>query len=559
MNGTPLGITVEPVGGVGEMGHHHLALDLGPDSFLLDCGILMPGPLDPGINRITPSFEPALARAAAGSLRALLLTHGHLDHIGAVPDLLARIPDLPVYGTPWTLALVRRRLDREDVPLAAKPDLRTVEPGADVSIGEATATWLRVTHSLPDACSVAVRSSAGCVVHSGDFRVQDDPLLGPPSDIAGLRRVGEQGVDLALVDSTSSGAPGSTEPERVIAQRLQEAIRSVPGYVVVTLFSSHLERLWACVLAARATGRRVCVLGRSLRETVDLARERGVLPLDPGELLPSDDLETTPRQEVLLVVTGTQGEWRTPLARMARGEDSLVSLGPGDHVFWSARVIPGEERAVGAVVNRLVDRGVTVVPPWGRRAAPLHTSGHARWDEVARWLGWVRPRHVLPIHGEPWHLQVHRSALEEHLEPGRVLDLRSGQRLHREEPDADWVVDGAPLREPTLHAGSGVAFEMTDRALAHRRRAARAGAMTVLVGWTPDAVGALEVMTIGVVPDERRLRFDAEVTSALREELAGRRPARDDADRREQVRLLARAAVRVRTGTKPVCVVRLLS
>ena len=552
-------LAVEPVGGVGEMGHHHLLLDVGLDTFAIDCGMRMPGPDAAGIDKITPPFEPALERAEDGSLRALILTHGHLDHIGAVGDLLARLPDLPVYGTPWTLALLRRRLGRDEAALSKAPDLRPVSRGETARIGSADVTWLGVTHSLPDACSVAVQGDAGCVVHSGDFRIQEDPLLGPPSQRAAFERVGAAGVDLALVDSTSSAGTGATESERAIADRLADAVSDVDGYAVVTLFSSHIERLWACVLAARAVGRRVCVMGRSLAETAALAVERGVLPVESGELIPVDSLSRHPRDRVLLVVTGTQGEWRTPLARMAREEDSRVRLGPGDAVFWSARVIPGEERSVGLVVNRLVDLGVRVVPPWSRAAPPLHTSGHARWDEVAQWLDWVRPRHVVPIHGEPWHLESHRESLIEHLGSERVLTLRSGDRLTRAAPGASWLRESLAAHEPTLHGPGSVSFTRGDRALAARRRAGRSGVVAVFVRWTPAGLDHLEIATTGIVPDARSESFEASIRQSLHEELVGRRPALNPAARSEQVRLLVRGAIKKRTGTKPQCVVRLLS
>jgi len=541
------------------MGHHHLVLDVGADSFLIDCGMLMPAPGDVGVERITPSLEPALARVANGSLRGLLLTHGHLDHIGAVPDLLAAVPDLPVYGTPWTLALVERRLGRDGQRPRQAPDLRPVAPGADVEIGDCAVRWLSVTHSLPDACSLAVRGDAGCVVHSGDFRVQDEPLLGEPTDVQGLMDVGAAGVDLALIDSTGGGSEGSTLSERVVAERLEAAIRGVEGYAVVTIFSSHMERMWACVLAARATGRRVCVYGRSLVETVQLAQGRGLLPLAAGELLPSDQLASTPRSQVLLVVTGTQGEWRAPLARMARGEDSKVKLGPGDAVLWSARVIPGEERSVGSAVNRLVDRGVRVVPPRGA-PEPLHTSGHARADEVARWVSWVRPRHVAPIHGEPWHLQTHREALARLMPKEQVLSVRSGQRLERRSPTEGWSLVPVAAHEPTIHSVGGQTFSPADKALSHRRRAAHAGAMTVLARWVPrEPPGLLHVITLGIVPEAERRAFEADLEAALRRAMQKARPTPGFEARREQVRLLARSAVRSRTGTRPMCTVRLLS
>ena len=553
-----VGLCIEPVGGLGQMGHHHMVVDNGPDSFLVDCGILFPPPSDPGIDRILPSFEPARRRAREGRLRGLLLTHGHLDHLGAVPDLLAALPGLPVYATPWTLALLRRRLERNGPKDSAPLEARVVYPGEPVTVGESTLTWLRVTHSLPEACSLAVRGPGGTVVHSGDFRIQPDPLLGPPTDLAGLQTLGDEGVDIALVDSTSAARDGRTLAERDVAQGLLEQVRGTDGAVVVTTFSSHVERMYACLLAARATGRRFAVYGRSAEETARLAIERGLLPAESGELVTFEELEHVPKANLLALVTGSQGEWRAPLARMARGEDSRLQLGPGDKVVWSARVIPGGERTVGGLVNRFVEAGVTVVPPWGPGSQGLHTSGHGHREEVAEWLDRVRPRYVLPIHGEPWHLVRHAGALADRLSPERLLTLRTGQRLHLNvasdevevedaEHDAQWVAEG------------GEAFPPRDVSLSTRRKVGRLGAATVVVPWRGGRVaGRPVVQALGLVPIAETLDFEANLASSLLRKMELWDPVPGVTEATEKARLTLRSIVRKEIGTKPPCFARLL-
>lgn len=549
-------IVVEPVGGLGEMGHHHLVLDLGPDSFLVDCGMLFAPASDPGVDHIAPSPEPALARARDGRLRGLILTHGHLDHLGAVPELLSHLPGLPVYATPWTLALLRRRLDRGEPPQPAALEARVVQPGETVRIGDTDVSWLRVTHSLPEACSVVFRNDAGCVVHSGDFRIQEDPLLGPPSDAGGLRAAGEAGVDLALVDSTSSAGDGRTLPEREVAANLAAEAGDAEGAVVVTSFSSHVERMWACLLAARATGRRLAVYGRSAEETARLAIERGLLPATSGELLTLDELARTPKSKLLVFVTGSQGEWRAPLARIARGEDRRLSLGPGDRVIWSARVIPGGERTVGALLNSFVEAGVDVVPPWGPRAAGLHTSGHGRREEVAAWLSWVRPRHIVPVHGEPWHLVRHQEVLEEGHR--HVHALRSGQRLSLD-PSTDQVeIEDAEAGKQIWIAEGGVRFPEGDGGLRTRRKMGTTGALTAVVPWSEGRLaGTPVVVVLGLVPLGDTPALERSLAEGLVSELSSWDPVQGDAT--ERVRLALRALVRRAVGTKPPGIVRLVA
>ncbi len=536
-------ISVELVGGVGEMGHHHAILDLGDDSFAVDCGVLAPGPEDSGVDRIIPPLGPALRRWQAGRLRGLLITHGHRDHVGAVPDLLEAIPDLPVFGTAFSLAMALRGD-------ASSVDRRTVQPGRPVELGGTRITWLRVTHSIPSASSLALENEAGRVVHSGDFRLQDQPLLGASTDLAGLRRVGDAGVDLALVDSTNAGQPGRTLPEQQVVENLATRIRDVEGLVVVATFSSHVERVVGCIEAAERVGRRVAVYGRSIERVMAEAAATGVVRLKKGALLGVDQVMALPPQEAMVVVTGSQGEFRSCLARIGRAEDPRIRLGPGDFVGWSARVIPGSERSVGTIVERLVQAGVEVQTPWSPGPS-IHTSGHGHADEVDAWLSCLRPRFVLPVHGQHWHLEENRRQLERR--GHQVLRAVTGERLDLwpdrvevepcEPGEAQWVVGGDR-------------WTSDEPSLRQRRRIGWQGAATVSLPWDGRRTGRPAVVTLGVFAHARRKAVERELAEQLGDELSAR-SWRDSSELQEAARLALRWAIKRRTGTRVVVEARI--
>ncbi len=535
------------------MGHHHLAVDLGPDSFAIDCGALFPGKNDPGIDRIAPPVGPVVERVRAGRMRGLLLTHGHIDHIGALGELLRVVPDLPVYGTDFTLRLARHQLADADVG----GNLVEVARGQPVHLGQTEVRWIGVTHSIPDASSVALRSPAGTVVHSGDFRIQEAPLLGPPTDADGLREIGRLGVDLALVDSTGAGSAGSTLPEADVADRIAERIRDVQGLVVIASFGSHVERVVACVRAAEQVGRNVGLYGRSLERITGMAQAAGIFSVKNTPLRSVEQIMGAPRHEGLLVVTGTQGEFRAPMVRISRREDPRVKLGPGDFVGFSARVIPGSETAVGAVVDRLLEAGVEVQAPWGRHL-PLHTSGHGRRDEIAAWLSWVQPDFVLPVHGQPWHLHEHQDLLSG-LGYGadRVLSARTGQRLSLDLGSRTARVTSADAGEQVFLHGK-IAWPASEPALSERRKMARVGSVVGVVRWGRAGPGEIDVISQGVFASDEREAIEAEIATQLREVLSSRSKLPPSAaDREETARIFLRRLVKLRTGTKVQCRVQI--
>jgi ribonuclease J len=319
-----------------------------------------------------------------------------------------------------------------------------------------------------------------------------------------------------------------------------------------------VERMYACLLAARATGRRLAIYGRSAEETARAAIERGILPVAAGELLWLDDIADHPRSELLVLVTGAQGEWRAPLARIARGEDARVRLGPGDCVIWSARVIPGGEREVGRLVNQLVDAGVQVVAPFGEAGRGMHTSGHGQRDEVAEWLDLVRPRRVLPVHGEPWHLVSHAHVLAERFPPDRLLSLRSGDTLSLDTGTGSVAIEPGAT-EATWIAEGGRAFVEGDPALGTRRKVGRLGAATVVVPWKDGRVaGTPAIHAIGLVPLRDTPELERRLGRELHRRLDSWEPIADEARATEKVRLTLRSRLRSELGTKPPVLARLL-
>jgi ribonuclease J len=498
------------------MGRHHAVLDLGDRSVVLDAGSIFPEAWEVGLDRRLPPRRPWRERWAQGRLAGVILTHGHLDHVGALGCLLEEAPQLPVWGTAWTLAVVRRVFAGHPRWEALRPDLRVVHPGQWYDIAGVPVSWAAVTHSIPGACSVAVRVPGGLFVHSGDFRIDEEPLVGDRCDQAWLRAWGDEGVVAAAVDSTNAGRSGRTRGEADVARSLRSRIAQADGRVVVTLFGSHLERLVGLARAAQAAGRCFQVMGRSLEGTLALGCEMGLWPSDVP--VPAAVGRDGVKSDAVLAVTGSQGEERSPLARAARGEEARWRPGPGDLVLWSARAIPGSERAVGRVVNRLVDLGAAVEPPWAGETE-IHGSGHGHGEEVLEWLSWVRPRAILPIHGEAWHLKRHAEMAGLRSPRSVVLELRNGDRLVGGRDGVRRCEGEGGVDEVLLGTQR---WEGDDRALRERRDLREGGAsfVVLLPGWPPQ----VRVRTLGVFPAAETEEKDAAVARHVRLELQDRGP-----------------------------------
>ncbi len=406
---------------------------------VVDCGILFPNePI--GVDVITPDLT--WLRERKERVGAVFLTHGHEDHVGALPFLLRDLK-VPVYGTRFTLALVRPRLAEAGV----QADLREVAPGDVRQAGEASpiaAEWIAVTHSIPDACGLALSTPQGMLLHSGDFKIDPAPLGGPAMDLARIEALGRAGVRCLLSDSTNAERPGTSLSESEVGAALEDAFERAKGRVFVACFASNVHRVQQVVNAARAFGRRLVLLGRAMEANARIAQDLGYLSMPGWMPAGSTEARELPPREVCVLTTGTQGEPRSALARLARGEHPDLAVSPGDLVILSSRHIPGNEVAIGQVVNSLARLGAEVAYEGLR---PLHVSGHAQEAEQRRLIALARPEHFVPIHGEFRHLARHAShAAAEGVGEGRRHLLTDGQVL-------ELTAAGARILEEPVQVG----------------------------------------------------------------------------------------------------------
>lgn len=420
-------LQILPLGGCGEIGLNATLFIAGQDCLLVDCGALL-GVEGPGVEKAVPGFEPLFAQDRR--LLGVVLTHGHEDHIGALPALLAE-RDVPVFGTPLTLAMARSRLERTaQVAVEARRQaqrLTEVPLGSHVRAGPFEVELIRVTHSIPDAAALMITTRAGRVLHSGDFKLDPSPLDGLTTNHSRLMALGEQGVDLLLSDSTNAERPGQGASECVVAEALDTMIASCRGRVVATLVASHFHRLRCLVEAARRHGRKVALVGRALEENWRIGVIQGLLPGDASDLVAHENVGALPRDRLLIIATGAQGELQGGLTRIASGKESSLRCLAGDRVILSARVIPGNERTVRKLVNQLVTQGVDVVQD---RMAPVHCSGHAHAGEQAELIRWTRPKNFVPVHGDRVMLEAHaRTALSAGVPAADIQVIEDGQSI----------------------------------------------------------------------------------------------------------------------------------
>ncbi|MBK0867351.1 ribonuclease J [Saccharopolyspora sp. HNM0986] len=391
------GLRVTALGGIGEVGRNLTVFEYAGKLLIVDCGVLFPEDDSPGVDLILPDFGPIEDRL--DDIEALVLTHGHEDHIGAVPFLLRLRPDIPVVGSKFTLALLAAKCKEH----RQTPQLIEVAEGQHSEHGAFDLEFFAVNHSIPDALAVAIRTPAGVALHTGDIKLDQLPLDGRLTDLAGFSRLGDEGVDLFLVDSTNAEVPGFVTPEREIGPVLDSVIGKATQRLIVACFASHVHRVQQVLDAAEQHGRKVCFVGRSMVRNMGIAADLGVLRVPPGLLVELDEALAMPEHLVLFVSTGSQGEPLSALSRMARGEHKQIRIKAGDTVVLASSLIPGNETAVFGVVNGLVRLGAEVVHQGG---AKVHVSGHASAGELLYLYNAVRPSNVMPLHGEWRHLRA---------------------------------------------------------------------------------------------------------------------------------------------------------
>ncbi len=439
------------------MGRNMASFEIDREIALVDCGVLFPEEHHPGVDLILPALNNLNDRL--GDITALVLTHGHEDHIGAVPYLLRKRPDIPIYGSKLTLAFLANKLKEHRI---RGHQLHEVREGDRVRVGKFEFEFIAVNHSIPDALAVAIRTPAGMVLHTGDFKMDQLPLDGRITDLRAFARLGEEGVDLFMVDSTNAEVPGFTTPEKDIEPAMSRVFETANQKLIVASFASHVHRIQQVLDLAVKHGRKVVYVGRSMVRNMAIARDLGFLTVPADTLIEMRDIDKYPANKVVIVSTGSQGEPMAALSRIANQEHPVVQVGPGDVVLLASSLIPGNENSVYRVINGLSKLGAQVVH---KANAMVHVSGHASAGELLYCYNILRPRNVLPVHGEIRHLianaklAIASGVPADHVivaEDGDVVDLVKGRARRVGSVDAAYIfVDGQTVGD--------ISESLTDR------------------------------------------------------------------------------------------------
>jgi ribonuclease J len=545
-----------PLGGIGEIGMNLSIYGFGEGQrrkwLMVDCGVAF-GSEDhlPGIDLILPDIRFLIEQRR--NIVGLLLTHAHEDHMGALIDLWPKLK-VPLYASPFAAALFEAR--RLSEPGAPEIPVTVVPVNGRVELAPFTIDFVNVAHSIPESNALAIRTPLGTVVHTGDWKIDETPVIGLPTDAARLTALGDEGV-LALVgDSTNAVRDGRSPSESEVAKTLAELIRTSPARVAVTTFASHVGRIRAVAEAARLAEREVVVVGRAMERVVQVARETGYLD-DVQDFREMQAYGYLPPDKVLALCTGSQGEPRAALARIAQDEHPEITLSRGDRVIFSARTIPGNEKAVARVVNGLVNQGVEIITDRDRL---VHVSGHPRRDELRDMIKWVRPTILVPAHGEPLHLAEHAKLARAAGVP-QVLVCRNGD-LVRLAPGPAHIVDELPSGR--MYKDGALLIDAQAPTVAARRRLSFAGIVTVALALSEQGmlVADPEVELIGIPETDAGGRPMADIARDAIEKAFDSlpKPRRRDPDEvAEAMRRAVRGAIAERWNKKPVCHVHVLS
>jgi ribonuclease J len=540
-----------PLGGIGEIGLNVYLYGIGAAEdrqwLMIDCGITFPDDTEPGVDVVLPDLR--FIEEERKSLAGILITHAHEDHIGALADMWPRLR-APIYATKFAARLLRGKL-QEQIYRAEVPIVEIAQ-GARFNIGPFDVDLVTVAHSIPECNAVYLRTPAGNVLHTGDWKFGGMPASSDPDGDAKLARCGEEGVRVLVCDSTNVLAGGTSVAEETVAGNLKAVIARTKGRIAITTFASNVSRLIAAGEAARAAGRELVLIGRAMHRIAEAARDTGLWP-EHLTYLDQESFAAIPRDKVMALITGSQGEAQAALARIAKGEHPFVKFDRGDSVVFSSRTIPGNESAVIRIQNLLADRGITVITeaPEG----PIHASGHPRRDELTRMYGLTRPSFVIPMHGEPRHLEEH-VALAGAQGIQAIAGVRDGKMFHLG-PNSPHLIDGdVPVGR--LYRDGNLVLQAGDPAIAERRRLSWNGhvAVSIVIQRNGEMAADPEVDVKGVPAyDGNGLDMEERALSAVYNavESIPRAKRKDRELVRDAIRRSVRAEMKLVWGKKPLC------
>lgn len=466
-----MALDIIPLGGCGEIGKNLTLVRYQQDQTLIvDCGVSFPGEDLPGVDVVVP--DPTYLLSIRDTVQGILLTHGHEDHVGGLPYLLPMLGDLPIYGTPLTLALIEDKLRERGI----KTPLYAITPGEPFTIGDFTIEPIRVTHSIPDCVAYALHTPEGTIVFTGDFKFDHTPVDGVRTDFNQLARVGDRGVLLLLSDSTNAERPGWGESESKVSDAFYTLFAQAPGRILITSFASNIHRLQQAIEVAEVYGRKVAILGRRMEQNVSIAIQRGYLRVNDGTLISARELDNYPDERILVLTTGSQGEPLSALSKIAADEYPRLKIRKGDTVIISATPIPGNESMVWRTVNRLIRLGAKV---YHDGLAPVHVSGHACQEELKLMISLLRPRYLAPVHGEARHQAAY-------FELARAMGYSEDQLFLLENGSVLRIENGVPRLMEPVQAGrllieEGMTSGVPESIIHDRRQLAREGILIALV------------------------------------------------------------------------------
>ncbi len=494
-------LKVIPLGGLDGIGKNMTVIEYGDDMILDDAGLMFPDDNHPGVDLILPDYTYVLENE--DKLRGIIITHGHEDHIGALPYLLQDLnPNVPIYSSKLTLGMIAGRLEEHRIK---NPNFKEVKSGDRVQLGKLNVEFFSVNHSIPAAMGAFIQSPAGNVLHTGDFKLDQTPIDGVRTDFAALTRFADEGVDLLMSDSTNANRPGYTPSEAAVGPFLRDVISNAKGRVFVASFSSHIHRLQQVCDAAIASGRKVVVTGRSMLTNTRVARELGYLKIDEEDIIDAFDIDKYPENRVVVLCTGSQGEPLSALARMATGEHKTLQIQEGDTVIISATPVPGNEKAVTQIINTLAKIGADV---YDKSRGMVHVSGHASQEELKMLMALTRPKHFMPVHGEATHLRAHaKLAQDMGVDEDNIFILDNGESLE--------MRDHRVTRGKTVESGviyvDGLRISDTDQmVLADRKRLSEDGLVSVVATFSRRTS-----TLVGLQLSAKGVSFDAEAPGCV--------------------------------------------